>query len=349
MHFKVDTLDDALSDLIRRLLRRGEQTISGKGRARELTGVLVELSDPRARFSRTEGRSTLFSCLGETLWYLAGSDRLEFIEYYIANYRDFINASRRAVRARGAYGPRLFGGGANSQMAKLISLLKEKRGRSDTRQAVAQIFDCSDLKPGNGDIPCTTTLQFLPRQGKLNLIATMRSNDVYRGFPADVFAFTFIQEAVARTLDLDVGTYRHFVGSMHLYDNDKSKARDYLNEGFQTPRSMPAMPTGDPWQSIDWLIEAERAIRQDQSEPSSNGIDPYWLDLLRLLRINRWLRNRRLHNTGDMRQLVKEKNEMGSAVYDAAIRGRELKVVKRETMQPSLPGIPTVTRRLNRE
>lgn len=333
MLFKANTLDDALGNIMRRLLRRGKRTLSSKGRAREFTGVLIKLSDPRARFSSSEGRGTLISFLGETLWYLSGSDRLKHIEYYIPKYRTFINASPQTLRARGAYGPRLFGGGETSQMAKLLTMLKQKHDTSDTRQAVAQIFDRSDLKPGNGDVPCTTTLQFLPRSGKLHAAVTMRSNDVYRGFPSDVFAFTFIQELVARTLGLEVGSYSHFVGSLHLYDSDEAKARDYLNEGFQTPISMPSMPESDPWASVGWLLTAEEAWRCGLPEPPASGIGPYWLDLARLLRI------KALHNKRDMRQLVQVKNEMMSPLYNAFIRRRQVALQRSLEDQPDLPGI----------
>jgi thymidylate synthase len=333
MLFKADSLDDALGDMLRRLLKRGRPILSGKGRAREFTGVLIEISNPRARFSRTEGRGTLFSFLGETLWYLSGSDRLDQIEYYIPKYRKFIEASAKAVRAPGAYGPRLFAGGEKSQMAELIVTLKKKLGTSDTRQAVAQIFSRSDLKAGNKDVPCTTTLQFLPRRGKLHVIATMRSNDIYRGFPGDVFAFTFIQELVARTLGIEVGTYSHFVGSLHLYDDDESRARNYLNEGFQVPTEMPPMPVGDPWHSVAWLLEAERAIRLDQPEPSSDAMDAYWLDLVRLLRV------KVLYQNKDLRGLVQQKSEMASLVYDAFIRGRQVAVMRRQDVQLDLLGI----------
>jgi thymidylate synthase len=334
MLFKAATLDDTLGNIIRRLLKSGEPILPRKGRAREFTSVLVELSDPRARFSRTEGRGALISFLGETLWYLSASDRLKHIEHYIPKYRTFIKASPRAVRAPGAYGPRLFGG-EHSQMTKLLAMLKQKQDNSDTRQAVAQIFDRSDLKPDNGDVPCTTTLQFLPRKGKLHLATTMRSNDVYRGFPGDVFAFTFIQELVARTLGLELGTYSHFVGSLHLYDTDEARARDYLNEGFQTPVGMPSMPEGDPWPSVKWLLEAEMAIRCGLQEPPASGIDHYWLDLARLLRI------KVLYDKRDMRQLVQVKNEMVSPTYNAFIRGRQVALQRSLEAQLGLPGIPT--------
>jgi thymidylate synthase len=333
MQFQADTLDDALGAIMRRLLKSGNRILAGKGRAREFTGVLVKLTDPRARFSRTEDRSTLFSCLGETLWYLSGSDRLDHIEYYIKGYRKFISASRHAKVAPGAYGPRLYGGGEASQMAELVATLKEKQGRSDTRQAVAQIFSRADLKSSKGDVPCTTTLQFLPRRGKLHLIATMRSNDVYRGFPHDVFAFTFIQELVARKLSMEVGTYSHFVGSLHLYDENAARARDFLNEGYQTPMSMPPMPTGDPDVPLAWLLQMEEAIRLGGAEPDTAIIEDYWQDLARILRIKALLKDRRL------REVALLKKQMSTPVYNAFIRRRELAAVEKAGPQHDLLGI----------
>ena len=60
---------------------------SSKGDHREVTGVLLELTNPRARLSRTETRGKLFSALGELCWYLAGSNDVDFISYYIPFYK----------------------------------------------------------------------------------------------------------------------------------------------------------------------------------------------------------------------------------------------------------------------
>lgn len=128
MLIKADTVDDVLGILVPRLLKSGKRTLSGKGPARELTSVLVELSNPLARFSRTEGRGMLIAFLGETCWYLSGSDRLAQIEYYIPKYGSFVGATRRAVRTRGAYGPRLFGGAEKSQMKSILQTLQKKTG-----------------------------------------------------------------------------------------------------------------------------------------------------------------------------------------------------------------------------
>ena len=73
------------------------------------------------------------------------------------------------------------------------------------------------MEEGRGRKPCTCTLQFLARGVKLDLIVYMRSNDVIKGLPHDIFCFTMLQEIAARRLSLEPGIYKHCVGSLHLY------------------------------------------------------------------------------------------------------------------------------------
>ena len=121
-------------------------------------------------------------------------------------------------------------------------MLKRK---TDTRQAVVQIFDVNDLVQPSTNVQCTCTLEFLARGRKLHMFVNMRSNDAYRGLPHDIFAFTIIQELVARSIDHEVGAYHHAVGSLHLYDDTEGDARRFLSEGWQEELAMPPMPRGD--------------------------------------------------------------------------------------------------------
>ena len=154
MLISADTLDDALRQAFTRLLRTKTRTSSGKGLAREIIGVLLKIQNPRARLSRTENRAVLFSCLGETLWYLSGSNSLNHITYYIKKYRELSGAKERSRVARGGYGPRIFGNAKKNQMRAVTDLIRRKLldpdGKSDTRQAVIQIYD----KLGSGPINC---------------------------------------------------------------------------------------------------------------------------------------------------------------------------------------------------
>ncbi len=276
------TLDDLLRKVFRSLLASKHLITASRGTTRELIGVLLKLERPRARLSRSETRGRAFSCLGEFLWYLTGDNQLDFIRYYIRKYE---KESEDGKTIYGGYGPRIFCQRGHNQLENVIRLLSE---HDTSRRAVIQLFDAEDIAGPKRrlEIPCTCTLQFMVRDRKLHLIANMRSNDAFKGLPHDIFAFTMLQEVVARTLGVDVGPYQQFVGNLHLYDENEVAAQHYIEEGFQSAVEMPAMPEGDPWPSIQTVMAAEARIRAGEPcEANDCGVEPYWADLIRLLQI----------------------------------------------------------------
>ena len=294
------------------ILSRGHEINPSKGAARELTGVLVEITDPRARLSRTETRGKPFSCLGELCWYLAKSNHLSYISYYIPDYKRFADGDE----IFGAYGPRLFQWNGQDQIANVTDLLKKRR---DSRQAVVQLFDAGDLVGEHKDIPCTCTLQFMIRQDRLEMLTCMRSNDAYLGLPHDIFSFTMLQEIVARSLSVELGTYKHAVGSLHLYDDKLAEAEQYLDEGWQTTAMpMPPMPIGDPWSSIKSVLSAELLLREGASPDDAqlHELDPYWADLIRLLQVFRCWKDK------DWSTIEELRDRMSSDVYRQFVEQR---------------------------
>ncbi len=280
-YFSASTLDDIMRFVMEGLQTHGELIKPRKGHAKELIGVLLELKNPRARLSQTEIKGTPYSCLGELCWYLARSKQLEFIYYYIPKYCE----SADGDEIFGGYGPRLFQWEGLTQLVSIIDIL---RNRPDSRQAVIQLFDGHDLLGDHRDVPCTCTLQFLKRANKLHMIVNMRSNDAYLGLPHDFFCFTMLQEILAKSLSVELGTYKHSVGSLHLYEKSYEAARKFLDEGWQpTDSPMPPMPEGDPWAAITSLLDFEAAIRTTgKCDPQLVGqLDPYWADLVRLLQV----------------------------------------------------------------
>jgi len=282
MDVTADSLDALLYKTYSQIRKRGVAIVPTKGQAREIRGASLRLTAPRARLSRTEARATLFSCLGELLWYLSASNELKFIEHYIGGYGKFSD-DRKTIF--GAYGPRIFGEGDRAQIRHVIELL---RSRPDSRQAVVQIFDRGDLLEPHKDVPCTCTLQFMLRENRLQLLTTMRSNDAWLGLPHDIFCFTMIQELVARSLGVELGDYMHFAGSLHLYASDIEKAARFQNEGMQRRVPMPPMPRGDPWPAVRVLLAFERKARRSAINliDPRESMDPYWADLATLLAIH---------------------------------------------------------------
>lgn len=299
-HLKKATFDDLLRETYLRLLKgKGvEEVRSTKGRSLEVFGVGFELSNPRARLSRSQGRSRVFSALGELLWYLSGSNYLEPIGYYI---RDYAAASDDKLTLNGAYGPRIFSppqDHPSSQWSRAIERLRSEKNQG-TRNAVLQIATPSDFLKDTKDRPCTCSIQFVVRRKTLHMMVHMRSNDVYLGLPHDIFAFTMLQEIAARQIGVGLGSYFHSVGSMHLYaDPDASiqgsgkldhraDAQAYIDEGLFSRRAMSPMPAGDPWPNIYRVLEAEREIRNGNIDFRLDTATPkYWQDIVALLRVH---------------------------------------------------------------
>lgn len=277
------TLDDLMRVVFDEILNSGDEINPTKGAAREINGVLLVLTNPRARLSRTETRGKPYSCLGELCWYLTKTNDLAFISYYIPMYRRYADGDE----IFGGYGPRLFDWNGLDQIGNVIKLLKD---RPFSRQAVIQLFDAEDIVEEHKDVPCTCTLQFMIRRDHLLMFVNMRSNDAYWGLPHDVFCFTMLQEIMARTLNVEVGVYKHAVGSLHLYEPSFPLAKQFIGEGWQSTETlMPPMPLGDPWSDIRSLLQAESGIRLSGhcSADTVAQMNPYWADLARLLQVYR--------------------------------------------------------------
>jgi thymidylate synthase len=70
----------------------------------------------------------------------------------------------------------------------------------------------------NKDFVCTLAQQFIVNNNKLDTIVFMRSNDLIYGFSYDVPWFNSLQKQIANILKIEVGEYRHFATSMHVYE-----------------------------------------------------------------------------------------------------------------------------------
>ncbi len=278
------------------LVNAGADTPTRHGGSKELIGWCGKIADPTRSIITVDARkwSPGYAC-AELLWYLMGRDDTAMMAAYAPRYYEFGNDGQ----AMGAYGARWrhnpgisSKGGGRSSLQVAYEILKKN---PDDRRAVVTMFDSGDAveaKLGEWrDIPCTMTMQFLLRAGKLNMILSMRSNDVWLGTPYDVFCFTQIQCLMAAALGVEVGVYTHVCGSLHLYDKNDLKAVVALNNGFEKREDRVPMPshelateymeTGFPPR---WVMSCEEALRMSpQAGIQMQGSSPrenWWWDLL---------------------------------------------------------------------
>lgn len=126
------------------------------------------------------------------------------------------------------------------------------------------------------------------RDGRLDAICTMRSNDAMLGMPYDVFLFTMIQEMAATTLGCKLGRYYHQVASLHLYESQVALAERIVSSRPQVVE--PMAPMADV-QLAGVLLDGEANCRTSVRHGSHLiGGGGYWSDLLEV--IQRWTESR---------------------------------------------------------
>lgn len=192
---------------------------------RELSNVFLTIENPRARFITNPARRwSVPLAFGELAWHLSGSRDVDALASYARSWRKFSSGS---TIEGSCYGHKIFQPAAagKSQWDRCKDALLAD---PCTRRAVMQLYDPEQNHPGSRDVSCTLNVQFLAREGALDVTVFMRSNDVYFGFPYDVFLYTNLQELMAVELGLRLGAYSHFATSLHLYEKDASKAEGVL-------------------------------------------------------------------------------------------------------------------------
>lgn len=245
-------ITEAFEDAIKCAIHEGKHLDSRNGGSFELLGTSFKIMNPAQLFVTNEVRAMSPSyAAGELLWYLKGSNDGEMISYYAPSYQNYLVGGI----APGAYGPKLATG--------LPTVIKELRTSPNSRRAFLPIFEAADFDPASPDVPCTTGLQFLVRDGYLHCIVNMRSNDIWLGLPYDFFCFASIMQYVAWELSLKVGTYTHNVGSLHLYSRHLEKAIQAIgcdSKPYYTPEGENSLL----WDFGDFINNPGEVYRQEE-------------------------------------------------------------------------------------
>lgn len=212
---KGNTLTDVWNTWYSRLSIQNKDDSSRDGAVcGEILNAVTVLNDPTQNILKSDVRKLpMRYAVGELLWYLSGSNRLKDIKMYSKAWE---NLSDDGETVNSAYGYRIFEKFGFDQWEYIKDKLRQD---PNSRQAVIHIKD-PDYHPTK-DLPCTVCLQYFIRDGKLHATTYMRSNDIWLGFPYDVFSFTCMQIILAFELGVEVGEYTHIAGSLHLYSRDK--------------------------------------------------------------------------------------------------------------------------------
>lgn len=183
----------------------------------------------------TVRKASLRYAVAEMIWYWAGSNSLKWINKFSTFWNHLSDDGETCSSAYGYILQKKF---KFNQIEKVVKELKkdEHSRRATIKINTPRLKEYGDVKDlsDTKDEFCTLSLQFLIRDNKLNMIVNMRSNDLWKGLPYDAVYFVSVMNQILDELHdvypkLEAGTYTHFVGSIHIYDNDMDKVEKCLD------------------------------------------------------------------------------------------------------------------------
>jgi thymidylate synthase len=119
-----------------------------------------------------------------------------------------------------SYAGLMRGPNGRQDLEDVISLL---RAQPLSKRAVVTL--CGNV---DGEVPCINAIQFLIREGVLQVIYFARGQDAFKKFYADGLCMAKMAQTVARRLDLATGWVTGFLGSSHIYHSDVPAIEELL-------------------------------------------------------------------------------------------------------------------------
>lgn len=227
---QIESVNEALSDIAMGLLIRGDlvPVVSSTGQTKDT----LELLDYNVKFK--PGYNNIVTlpvrkfpvrgACAEFLWYMTGNEHVAPILPYLPNW-EYFSTNGKVNSNYGKY-----------WLASLRYIVQELVRDNYSRRAVISIYNVDNADEFHKDTPCTLSLQFLIRKGKLHMLCNMRSNDCWTGFCIDQFCNSLLHQLVLHELkdlgvNVELGMYSHSTASMHAYLDrvDRNMLRDTFN------------------------------------------------------------------------------------------------------------------------
>lgn len=203
-------------------------------------------------------------CCAEAAWILSGDNRVETMKPFSKTIENF---SDDGVHFFGAYGPKI--------VDQLPYIFRAFEKDIYTRQAVMTIW--RERPYDSKDVPCTVSIQFMYRNGRLHVFDKMRSSDAWLGVPYDWFNFSMLGAYVAieigRRLGMPIqlGNLYFSAVSEHLYVgsygytlNDALKIRSDVTAFEYAPLDIYEFDTGQELIDHLWSVANRRSINFHQ-------------------------------------------------------------------------------------
>lgn len=150
----------------------------------------------------------------EVAWMLSGETSTEFLSKYTSIWKQFEDTDNPGNICT-AYGFRWKHAFGIDQIENIVQKLRKD---PSSRQQVLMSWDAVvDNVRQNKNVPCPYTAVINIIDGKLNILLTLRSNDIVVGLPYDFLMYTLLGNLLANSLNVEVGELAYSIAHAHVY------------------------------------------------------------------------------------------------------------------------------------
>ncbi|MGV8150201.1 MAG: thymidylate synthase [Candidatus Woesearchaeota archaeon] len=192
---------DSWKNALSYILQNGEDFVDKDGRqCRETLNLTITIEDPEKDFE------TPIDIMQQFEWVYPSKEELESIMLSRENLAGY----------EFSYGPRMSNFKGKDQLNDFVIPLLKKD--STSRRAIVVLYDPSiDSNIISRNIPSLLYMHFKIRNGKLNLTGMIRSNDLFIGWPGNIYQMFIVQKYVSESLNIKTGSLTTISGSAHLF------------------------------------------------------------------------------------------------------------------------------------
>lgn len=225
---KTNNINEAVVEICKKLNHSAHEVAPRGYKTKEIQNCFVEFNaDESPIITLPERKLSTKYLEAELEWYKSGDPKITYIKKYstfwegLTDENETINSNYGKLAIIDKYS-------GMSQLDWCIHHLKED---TYTRQAIINYNQPHHKYINNKDFVCTIAQQFiLSPEKKLDCLVMMRSNDLIYGFSYDVPWFNYLHKLVAEKVHLEVGKYRHFATSMHVYQRHFDMVENIANK-----------------------------------------------------------------------------------------------------------------------
>jgi thymidylate synthase len=177
---------------------------------------------------------------GELAWLLRGDTNVAWLqERGITIWDEWADPDGNLGPVYGKQWRRLEGEeGFIDQIERAIELLRKD---PTSRRNLVSAWNVRDLDR-MALSPCHAMFQLYVDDGKLDLQLYQRSADIFLGVPFNMASYAALAQLLAEEVGLELGTFIHTFGDLHLYSNHVGQAKEQLS---RTPKAWPTLTIAD--------------------------------------------------------------------------------------------------------